>query len=736
MRPAYLDNMSWTMAEVYEAVTDRLLINLAKYFPYIRSTGEMRGSFEYQARMLAQIGQVNRESTQIIIDSMAGADAALRSTLEAAIMDALKNEEPKLRRAAEKGLLPTGRIPKPVLSPNQMNAFTAYYRQSADKLNLVNTVMLESTQNAYITTVSDITAKIGNTQRILNTGTGEVVTGVSTWNQAVQTSVKKMLDNGLTGFIDHGGHRWSPEAYAAMDIRTTVFNTARDAVWERANDYGCDLYQVSSHNAARPLCFPWQAKIVSRNDWTGEVEDIDGTTVHVYAQSETSYGEAAGLFGVNCKHYPMTFIPGFSSLKGQPQSEEENEKAYALSQEQRGLERKLREEKRDLEVMKAQGASEEQIAAQKRRVSIASSKIDEFCDEHELPRRRNRESAPIRATWKTEDGTDVTRFDGGYIDANQVPPPKRVDVPPTPIPTPPPPTPTPTPTPTAIAENVASQATPEPPPKVTIEGKTEKLKASMSETEYKEVVTMVDKSPTAKLYEQYGDKCNGITQEKGRGYYSPGFDKVVYSMNNHDGMSKYSTMSHEMAHMFDAKLGRLDGLTFKEADLINDRCVIGSGYSKLIKVVPSSSDQFLGALRKDKITMQTLLTNTEELVKMKTGTMRNASSGVQDAMDGFFNTQDKGILPWGHGGKYYNRIYNRRVKDFNLETKLKDAFNELGFDASSLAKTKKLSRDYETASEAWANVVSAVTCGGSELEAFKTYMPNTVEAVLKIIGGI
>ena len=423
MRPSYLDSMSWAMAEVYEAVTDRLLINLAKYFPYVRQSDEIKGSFEYQARMLAQMGQVNRESAQIIIDSMAGADAALRSTLDAAIMDALKNEEPKLRHAAEKGLLPTGKIPKPIMSANQMNAFQAYYRQSADKLNLVNTVMLESTQNAYISTVSDIAAKIGNTQRILNTGTGEVVTGVSSWNSAVHTSVQKMLDNGLTGFIDHGGHRWSPEAYAAMDIRTTVFNTARDAVWERANDYGCDLYQVSSHNAARPLCYPWQAKVISRNDWTGEVQDYEGTTVHVYAQSETSYGEAAGLFGVNCKHYPMTFIPGFSSLRGQPQDEEENEKAYELSQKQRGLERRLREEKRDLEVMKAQGASEEQIAIQKRRVRAASADIDDFCDENGLPRRRNRETAPIRATWvenpAAENSPFVERYQGDYIPVNQ-----------------------------------------------------------------------------------------------------------------------------------------------------------------------------------------------------------------------------------------------------------------------------------------------------------------------------
>lgn len=417
MRPAFLDNMSWAMAEVYGAVTDRILINMAKYFPFLKEGAELPGSFEYQARMLAQMGQVNRETAQIIAGSLDGANEALRQSLEAAILDALKNEEPKLRKAAEQGFLHGAGFLPPEVDVGQMQAFQSYYRQSADKLNLVNTVMLESTEQTYRATVADVTARISRTQSIMNAATGEVVTGVSSWNQAVRDGVRKMVDNGLTGFVDHGGHRWSPEAYVAMDVRTTMFNTARAAVAERAEQYGADLYQVSSHAGARPLCYPWQGKVISRSDWTGEVEDLDGNKVHVYAQSETSYGQAAGLFGVNCKHYPMTFIPGFSTLKGEPQDPKENKKAYAESQQQRALERKLREEKRDLEVLKAQGADEQAIKAQKQRVRQASADIDDFCDETGRARRRNREAAPTRATWPTDEGP-VERFKGDYIPAN------------------------------------------------------------------------------------------------------------------------------------------------------------------------------------------------------------------------------------------------------------------------------------------------------------------------------
>lgn len=394
MNPAIIDNMSWAMAEVYAAVTDRIMINLAHHFPYVQTDRHL-GSFEYQSIMLAQMGKVEKETIAIIAGSLGNADEALKQALETAILEGLKNEEPKLRKAAMAGLL-NGGVPQ--LAPSQMQAFTYYYNQSADKLNLVNTVMLESTKAAYQSTVADVAQKIATTQSILNASAGEVITGVSTWNKAMHDGVQKMVKNGLTGFIDHGGHKWSPEAYVAMDVKTTMFNTAREATWERQEQYGSDLYQVSSHNGARPLCYPWQGKVISTSGRTGITQDIDGNEVIIHSQDEIeSFRYGGGLFGVNCHHYPMTFIPNFSTLKGEPQDPEENAKTYAESQQQRALERHLREEKRDLEVMKAQGATEDQIKAQRERVRSASADIDQFCDETGRARKRNREYAPANA---------------------------------------------------------------------------------------------------------------------------------------------------------------------------------------------------------------------------------------------------------------------------------------------------------------------------------------------------
>ena len=399
MNPSWIEEMSWRMAEVYGAVTDRILINLAHHFRYIREGAKPGGSWDYQVRKLAEMGQVTRETEAIILSMLDGADAALTDLLEASIRDGLKDTEKPLRKAAEKGLLLGQGFLPPEVAPSQMQAFQAFYRQSADKLNLVNTVMLESTQAAYQATVSDIANRINAIQGVLNVKTGEVVTGVSTLNQAIRSGVQKMVEIGITGYIDHGGHHWSPEAYVAMDVRTTMANTARAAVWERNEQYGNDLYQVSYHDGARPLCYPWQGKVISRDDLIRDVEDDEGNTVHVYAQSETSYGEAAGLFGINCGHYPIPFIPGFSRIRPPEQNKEQNDKEYQESQQQRALERKLRYEKRDLAVLKAQEAPEDVIKAQRLRVKNARTELDDFCQETGRARRTSREYTPIKATF-------------------------------------------------------------------------------------------------------------------------------------------------------------------------------------------------------------------------------------------------------------------------------------------------------------------------------------------------
>ena len=416
MHPNFLDNMSWEMAEVYGAITDQILINLSRHFPfYVAGESVPKSAFAYQAQMLAQMGQINAETVRIIRNGLADADPALVNCLEQSIIDSVKATEPELARAVKKGVFapPT----KIVVSPNQTRAFQLYYKQASDNLNLVNTVMLESTQSAYKQAVADVVSEvtiaqtIERTQSIIDTAAGEAITGVSSWNQALRHACDKMNNGGIVGFIDHAGHRWSAEAYVAMDIRTTVYNTGRAAVWETNEDFGNDLYSVSYHNGARPLCYPWQNKVISRLDAARTVVDLDGNAIEVIAQSATSYGAPAGLFGINCKHYPTPFIPGVSVLTGQPQNEEDNKQTYAESQEQRRLERKLREEKRDYLTAKAQGRPQEELDALQQKCRNTSGDIDEFCKKTGRARHRDREGVYTKREFPDSQKYNVADFE-------------------------------------------------------------------------------------------------------------------------------------------------------------------------------------------------------------------------------------------------------------------------------------------------------------------------------------
>lgn len=410
MKPAFLDSLSWEIAEVYGAVTDQILINLAKYFPTYNAQTFPRSSIRYQAAMLAQMGQVNKETMRIIRRNLVGASPALKRALEQVIIDGVRTSTPELVDAVKKGIFAPPAVP--VVSPNQYRAFNLYYTQAANKLNMVNTVMLESTQQAYQATVADVVARVQATQTALDIGAGETITGVSTWNQATQHAIDRLKRDGITGFIDHGNHHWSAEAYVAMDIRTTLYNTARAAIWETNESFGNDLYRVSYHNGARPLCYPWQNKVISSTNNARVVADLDGYEVEVIAQDDTSYGEAAGLFGINCKHYPMPFIPGVSVIRDEvPQDEQENARAYAESQEQRRRERKLRESRRDLLMEKARGAPQETIDKLEDKCKQDSKEINEFCKKTGRQRRRDREQVYTERKFPAADTYDVTAFE-------------------------------------------------------------------------------------------------------------------------------------------------------------------------------------------------------------------------------------------------------------------------------------------------------------------------------------
>ena len=154
---------------------------------------------------------------------------------------------------------------------------------------------------------------------------------------------------------------------------------------------------------------------------------------------------------------------------------------------------------------------------------------------------------------------------------------------------------------------------------------------------------------------------------------------------------------------------------------------------KIFRGVPSTSDEFLGALRKDKELLSDIYMSDgrEELFADLLST--HDSSNVQDVLGGFFGSY---FLRFFHADSYYDSIYNKFIKPFNNEDNMKKAFAELGITLTSKAKVKNALRIYRISCEAWADIMSAATCGGKSLDYVKKYLPNSYKAFTNIIKKV
>lgn len=378
LTPNEILKLSEPVEQVYSNIVDALLINMGKHF----NSGHSLSTEQWEIRKLAELGQLNKESIEIIASLTGQNKELITAALENAVYMATKDIEPELKKAVQKGAIQNAAADNVIASQSIVQALNAYEQQAMDKLNLVNTTMLESTLAQYrkvIANTVNIDRQMKATQEVLNTAAGKVIAGTESRQQALRQALSQIHKEGVTGFYDRTGRKWSPEAYVNMDIRTTVHNTAIEAVKTRQEDYGVDIFRVSRHSGARPLCYPYQGRYFSWNNKSGTFTDGEGKRHRYSPISSTSYGKPAGLFGINCGHHPITMIPGVSIPRDRPeQDKEENDKVYAESQEQRRLEREIRYSKQKAAMMEAAGDKE---GFEKEAVKIREKQADynAFC---------------------------------------------------------------------------------------------------------------------------------------------------------------------------------------------------------------------------------------------------------------------------------------------------------------------------------------------------------------------
>ena len=368
MTPQQIAALSAPVEKVYAQIVDDLLINIGKHL----TSGTWTARWETEK--LSEMGQLTKENAAIINKYIKDVPKEVYAALSESRKEAITQIETVLANA-----------PMP-LSDSTLQVVQDFSAQAVDHLNLVNTTMSMSARQLYAKGVTMTAQTVG--QALIAEGAASVAVGADTRVNALRQTIRKLSDAGITGFTDKAGRNWTPEAYVNMDIRTTVHNTALKSADARMQDYGADVFQVSSHGGARPLCYPYQGKFYSNSGSAGEIELGNGNTVKYEPLSATSYGEPAGLFGVNCRHYKIPVLPGISIPHGKDfiQPEDQNDEQYAISQEQRRLERNVRYAKRE-QAMLGDLAGPEEAG----KVKAAQAKSRAFAKTNNLTRRYDRE---------------------------------------------------------------------------------------------------------------------------------------------------------------------------------------------------------------------------------------------------------------------------------------------------------------------------------------------------------
>ena len=363
MDPLKNQQLAKATVDVFLAIEEQILINMAKH---LKRHGSLFVADEIQAwqtLQLQELGGLTQSNIATIAKHSGLAATEVKKMLETVGYETVKTVDEGL-----KGAVNSGKIIRLPTTPStaMTNILKAYESQALNTFNLINSTMLQQSQRAYID--------------ILSQTTGKVLSGAITPQQALRQAASLWAEKGIPSLIDGAGRKWSTEAYVNMVTRTTSNNVANEMQFGRMEEHGIDLVEVSSHLGARERCAPFQGQIYSKS----------GTDDKYPPLSSTSYGEIAGLRGINCGHVFYPFIEGVSIQRFKPYNSEQNDRAYKQSQQQRYLERRIRHAKREMSMFEELG-DREGVQIAKDKIKERQADIREFIKGSGRTRRRDRE---------------------------------------------------------------------------------------------------------------------------------------------------------------------------------------------------------------------------------------------------------------------------------------------------------------------------------------------------------
>ncbi|QEL88475.1 phage minor capsid protein [Bacillus mycoides] len=366
--PEKSQQLSLFVVDIYNAIEEELLLNMARLLKRdmdLLLTAENGDQYQHWRMVqLNKLGTLDKQQLETIANHSGKTVKEVRTMLQNAGSAAVGSHEEIYSQAVKLGLLEVA--PPMAQSAALIGILNAYVNQALSTLNLVNTTMLSFAQQMY--------------RDVLNQVVGKLITGTITQQQAVRQAVAGWSSKGIPAFIDKSGRKWSTEAYVNMVCRSTSNNVANEMQDERMKEYDVDLVETSSHMGARPKCAPYQGRIFS----------MSGKSKKYPAWDTTSYGDPAGILGVNCRHIKYPYIEGMSTQRNKSQDFAENDRVYQESQQQRSLERQIKKAKKEVMLLE-ELSDKEGVRLAKQKVAQRQANMRDFITSTGRRRRPERE---------------------------------------------------------------------------------------------------------------------------------------------------------------------------------------------------------------------------------------------------------------------------------------------------------------------------------------------------------
>ena len=328
LSPRYLEGLSDDIIEIYSQLETEILQDMARR---IARLGRITEATRWQAQMLAEAGGLKKNIARIL----AKYDKAIIRQVTETFTEALETNARNDNRIFK---AMTGRT---VSTPNAQAMLSTIQKCHSDLSRLTLTTAATSQQQF-----------VQQANRVYM----DVQSGAFDYNTAMKSAADELSKRGITTVRYENGKPIirSIESAVRMNILTSINQTAANQTLSNAEELGVDKFEVTAHIGARPDHEAWQGKIYTRKE--------------LYSICEL--GTATGLCGINCRH---SFYPYFEGMEEHYTGDDLDEMAsktvtyngeelsrYEGEQKLRGVERKIRQYKRQALTQEAAGADSTQ----------------------------------------------------------------------------------------------------------------------------------------------------------------------------------------------------------------------------------------------------------------------------------------------------------------------------------------------------------------------------------------